>query len=52
MVEAGISDGIDKHWIEHWLYHELDIEVGDVAELTQAEFRRALETLREEYGVC
>jgi hypothetical protein len=44
-IEEGISTGLDEHWIENWLYDEHHIVVGDVEDLTRAEFRWVLEEM-------
>ena len=34
-IEAGISSGLDEHWIETWLWTEHGINVDDVEDLTR-----------------
>lgn len=44
-IEAGISSGLDEHWIESWLFNEFGINVDDVEDLTVAQFRFVLEEM-------
>lgn len=44
-IEAGISSGLDEHWIENWLYTEFGINVDDVEDLTVDQFREILEEM-------
>ncbi len=44
-IEAGISSGLDEHWIEDWLWSEFQISVDDVEDLTVAQFQSVLEEM-------
>lgn len=44
-IKEGISDGIDEHWIEAWLWSEHGIDVDDVEDLTRGEFQEVLEVM-------
>lgn len=44
-IGAGISTGLDEHWIENWLYEEHNILVGDVEDLTRDQFQGVLEDM-------
>jgi len=44
-IAAGISDGIDQHWIEAWLWEEFGINVDDVEDLTRGQFNTVLEEM-------
>ncbi len=44
-IEAGISSGLDEHWIETWLWDEFRINVDDVEDLTRGQFREVLEEM-------
>ena len=44
-IEAGISSGLDEHWIENWLFCEWGINVDNLEELTVAEFKLVLEEM-------
>jgi hypothetical protein len=42
-IVAGISSGLDEHWIEDWLFAEWGINVDNLEELTVGQFRAVLE---------
>lgn len=41
-IEAGISSGLDEHWIEGWLFDEFGINVDDVEDLTVGQFKTVI----------
>jgi hypothetical protein len=41
--EEGISNGIDLHLIEEWLYASFGFDVDDVGDLTREQYNEVLE---------
>lgn len=42
-IEEGISDGIDLHLVEAWIFASFGYDVEDVGDLTRAQYEEILE---------